>query len=181
MKSEKIFVKSKSRWEKSMLSKKFLALVVIVGVFSSVAFSPFFVSSAHANTINGQINFQGKLVNPDGTNVADSTYTVVFSLYNLSSGGTAIWTESDSVTTSGGVFQVALGAVTSLASVDFTNSNLYLGIKVGTDAEMTPRIRFSAVPYAFNAAALDGVVATESATGFNLQGGSSSLSTLAVT
>ncbi len=41
---------------------------------------------------------------------------------------------------------------------------------------MTPRIRFSAVPYAFNAAQLDGVVATQSANGFNLQGGTSTSS-----
>jgi hypothetical protein len=165
-----------------ILSKKFLRLFVFVVVLFSVFSAPFFVSSVDAAGINNQINFQGKLVNSNGTNVADSTYSVVFSLYNVSSSGTAIWTETDSVTTSNGAFQIALGANTAFpGNVDFNNPNLYLGIKVGTDAEMTPRIRFSAVPYAFNAAALDGVVATQSATGFNLQGGTSSQSTLAVT
>jgi len=141
------------------------------------------VASADAATgINKQINFQGKLVDNSGLTVADSTYTVVFSLYNVSSGGSAIWTETDSVTTKNGIFQVALGANTSLpGNVDFNSDTLYLGIKVGADLEMTPRIRFTAVPYAFNAAALDGVVATQSATGFSLQGGTSTQSTLAVT
>src|SRR5580698_249297 len=141
------------------LNKKFLKLFIIDVVLFSVFSAVFFVPSAHAATgINNQINFQGKLVNSNGTNVADSSYSVVFSLYNVSSGGTEIWTETDSVTTSSGIFQVALGANTAFpGNVDFNNPNLYLGIKVGTDSEMTPRIRFSAVPYAFNAATLDDV------------------------
>ncbi len=65
--------------------------------------------SAYAATgINRQINFQGKLVDNNGLNVADSTYSVVFSLYTVSANGSAIWTETDSVTTSNGIFQVAL-------------------------------------------------------------------------
>src|ERR1700741_723357 len=57
------------------------------------------------------MSFQGKGVNSDGTNVADGTYSFVFKLYTASSGGSAIWTETDgSVTVSAGVFQVNLGA-----------------------------------------------------------------------
>jgi len=155
----------------------FIAIFFLI-IFSAFHFL-FFITSADAAGINNQINFQGKLVNSNGTNVTDGNYTIVFSLYNVSSGGTAIWTETDTVTTSSGIFQVALGSNSAFpGSVDFNNSSLYLGIKVGTDTEMTPRIRFSAVPYAFNASALDDVVATESATGFSMQGGTSSLSTV---
>src|ERR1700722_10812287 len=168
----------KIKMKNCFLSKKFLKLFAIVVVLFTVLNFPFFVSSADAS-INNQINFQGKLVNSNGTNVADSSYSVVFSLYNVSSGGSAIWTETDSVTTTNGIFQVALGAVTSLpGNVDFNNNSIYLGIKVGTDSEMTPRVRFSAVPYAFNAAGLDDVVATQSATGFTMQGGTSTSSGL---
>ena len=43
----------------------------------------FFVSVTYAAVgINKQINFQGKLTNADGTNVADNTYSVVFTLYD---------------------------------------------------------------------------------------------------
>ncbi len=62
--------------------------------------------------------------------------------------------------------------------VSLNSDSLYLGIKVGADAEMTPRIRFTAVPYAFNSQSLDGVVATQSASGFTLTGGTSNLKTL---
>ena len=145
---------------------KYFSVVFFVILFFVFSFS-FYVLSANAATgINREINFQGKLVDNNGLNVADSTYTVVFSLYSVSSGGTNVWTETDSVTTKAGIFQVALGANTPLPdNVYFNSDSLYLGIKVGADTEMTPRIRFTAVPYAINSASLDGVVATQSATG----------------
>ena len=93
-----------------------------------------------------------------------------------------MWTETQSVTTSNGIFQVSLGSVNqTLGAVNFNSDSMYLGIKVGADAEMTPRIRFSGVPYAFNADKLNGVTATQSATGFSLAGGTSSVSTIAFT
>ena len=45
--------------------------------------------------INHQINFQGKVTNPNGTNVTNGSYTFVFKLYTMSSGGVATWTETD--------------------------------------------------------------------------------------
>lgn len=109
--------------------------------------------------INPQINFQGKLTNTDGTNITDGTYSIVFGLYSVSAGGTAIWSETQSsISVVAGNFQVALGSITSLpGSVDFNSSSIYLGIKVGSDAEMTPRIQFTAAPYAFNADKLGGL------------------------
>src|SRR5579872_1762393 len=176
--------KSKIKSQKYNAKVKNILIGIIVGFFVVSSFSFLFVvSKADAATgVNRQINFQGKLVDNNGLNVADNTYTVVFSLYSVSSGGSNVWTETDSVTTKAGIFQVALGANTPLPdNVYFNSDSLYLGIKVGTDAEMTPRIRFTAVPYALNAASLNGVTATQSATGFNLQGGTSSSSTVSFT
>ncbi len=112
--------------------------------------------------INQQINFQGKLTNPDGTNVSNGTYSVVFSIYTVASGGSAVWTETQgSVSVTDGIFQVALGSVTALpGSVDFNSNSLHLGIKVGSDAEMTPRIQLTAAPYAFNASNLNGLASS---------------------
>jgi hypothetical protein len=44
---------------------------------------------------------------------------------------------------------VALGTHSTFSSFNFNDDSLYLAIKVGADAEMTPRIRFTSVPYAF--------------------------------
>ncbi len=112
--------------------------------------------------INQQINFQGKVVNKTtGTNVADGPYNFVFSMYTVSSGGVAIWTESKSVTVTNGIFQTNLGDGTALpGSVDFNTDTIYLGINYNSDGEMLPRIRFTAVPYAFNAAKVAGLTVT---------------------
>ncbi len=133
-----------------------LLAFVLLGIVWVAAPKP--VSAA----INTQINFQGKLTNPDGTNVTNGTYSILFSIYTVSSGGSAVWSETQgSVTVTDGIFQVALGSVSALpGSVDFDGSSLYLGVKVGADAEMTPRIRLAAAPYAFNSSELGGIGST---------------------
>src|SRR5882672_4454408 len=94
-------------------------------------------------TINSQISFQGKLTNPDGTNLSNGSYSLVFALYTVSSGGSSVWSETKSISITDGLFQTNLGDTTALpGSVNFNSSSLYLGIKVGSDAEMTPRVAF---------------------------------------
>jgi hypothetical protein len=115
--------------------------------------------------INPQIGFQGKLTNTDGTNVTDGNYSIRFRIYTDPTADTGTcantckWEETQaSVAVAGGIFNVNLGSVTTLpGSVDFNASALYLGIKVGSDAEMTPRVRLTAAPFAFNSDLLDGL------------------------
>jgi fibronectin-binding autotransporter adhesin len=144
------------------MRQKHRGLLVFLVLVAS--FSCFFAMHAHTASadINPEINFQGKLTNPDGTNVTDGTYSIVFSIYSVSTGGTAIWTETQSsVSVASGIFQVNLGSVTTLpGSINFNTPGLYLGIKVGSDAEMSPRIQFTAAPYAFNSQSLGGVLAS---------------------
>lgn len=141
-----------------MLKKRiaFLLAMVVVLVVSTAS-----VVLA-ASGINQQINFQGKVVNKTtGTNVTDGSYNFVFRMYTVSSGGVAIWTESKSLTVTNGIFQTNLGDVTSLpGSVDFNTDTIYLGVEYNSDGEMSPRIRFTAVPYAFNAAKVAGLTVT---------------------
>jgi hypothetical protein len=117
--------------------------------------------------INKQINFQGKVTNPNGTNVADGSYTFVLALYSVSSGGSAVWTDTETLVVDDGIFQYNLGSDTVNAplpgSVDFNSDNIYLGITFNSDpaGEMTPRIRLTASPYAFNADEIDGLDSTE--------------------
>jgi hypothetical protein len=120
-----------------------------------------------ATGINRTINFQGKLVNnPLGTNVTNSSYSIVFTLYNNPNvgQGTALWTETQNVTTVDGIFRVALGSVTAFpANFNFNWDGLYLGIKVGADTEMTPRVQMAAVPFAFNAQQVAGLTVQDAA------------------
>ena len=119
-----------------------------------------------ATGTNKQISFQGKVVNTDGTNVANDNYDFEFKLYSVSTGGTAIWTETrittNQVTVTDGVFQVNLGSVTALpGDVDFNTDNIYLGINFNSNGEMEPRVRFTAVPQAFNALKVAGLTVTD--------------------
>jgi hypothetical protein len=138
--------------------------------------------------INKQISFQGKLTNTDGTNVTDGNFSIRFRIYNdpsadaanTCSANSCKWEETQAtVAVGGGLFQVNLGSVASLpASVDFNASALYLGVKVGSDAEMIPRIQLTAAPYAFNSDLLDGLDSTAFA---QLTGGNLNLGTGTVT
>ena len=120
--------------------------------------SLFFTPVNAATGINKQINFQGKVVNSNGTNVTDGNYSFIFSLYSVSSAGSAIWTETKTLTVTDGIFRTDLGDTTALpGSVDFNTDNIYLGINFNSDGEMTPRVRLDAVPQALNADAVDGI------------------------
>ncbi|MFZ1721600.1 MAG: hypothetical protein WAU07_03790 [Microgenomates group bacterium] len=119
-----------------------------------------------AEGINEQIHFQGKVVNLDGTNVADGDYAFEFKIYTVSTAGTAVWTETrsggDVVEVTDGIFSVNLGSVTALpGSVDFNSDSLYLSVNFDGDGEMSPRIRLTAVPYAHNAAKVSGLTVTD--------------------
>ena len=120
------------------------------------------------------MSFQGKVVNANGTNVTDGTYAFVFKLYTVSSGGSAIWTETQAgVTVTAGVFQVNLGsscpffvanACNSSTPIDFNaNPNLHLGITFNSDpaGEMSPRVQLQSVPFAFNSDRVGGRTVSE--------------------
>ena len=93
------------------------------------------------------LSIQGTLKNGDGTSVADGNYNMTFRLYTASSGGTAVWMESQSnVRVRAGVYSAQLGNVTPI-NITFTE-NLFLGTTVGNGAEIVPRTRLTSSPYA---------------------------------
>ena len=139
------------------LSLAFVFVFLVIGIFGMSS------SLAEAATgINRQINFQGKVVAKTvGTNVANGSYSFTFSIYTVASGGSAVWTETKSITVTDGIFQTNLGDTTSLpGSVDFNTDNIYLGINFNSDGEMSPRVRFTATPYAMNAEKVGGLTVT---------------------
>lgn len=102
-------------------------------------------------TIPLLIGYQGRLADP-GTGEAkpDGNYNVEFSLYDVESGGTALWNESKIVSVGNGVFSTHLGDITPLSISLFNGQALWLGIKVESDAEATPRQVLAVVPYAIS-------------------------------
>jgi hypothetical protein len=95
------------------------------------------------------MSYQGVLTDGTGTVVADGSYSLAFKVHDVSTGGSALWTETQSVSTQKGVFSVILGSVTPIG-LRF-DKPYWLGIAVGSGAELTPRSALSSTPYSFRA------------------------------
>lgn len=91
------------------------------------------------------VSYQGTLEGSSG-NPITGTYSVSFSLYDVSSGGTPLATDSHTVTFDNGLFTTSL----SFDQSYYDGRDLWLGIKIGSDAEMAPRQEFRPVPYALS-------------------------------
>jgi hypothetical protein len=120
----------------------------------------------------GLVNYQGVLRDALGKPVADGNYDMTFFFYDGPTGGTLLLTDSHTgsgaVPVSGGLFTVALGSGTlttgsesTLPAVFANHAAVYLAVKVGSDAEMTPRIQVVSAPFAENCDTLDGKHATD--------------------
>lgn len=97
------------------------------------------------------IAYQGRLADSNGSPIS-STLDMTFRLYSVATGGAALWIEERTEEVSDGLFNVMLGSVTPVPqSVITGNSNLFLGITIGTDGEMAPRVQLGSVPFAVQA------------------------------
>lgn len=139
---------------------KYKILIWIGVIFGVLSFVRPQLQSALAAITNSSrvIPYQGRLTDSGGNNVADSTYAMTFKIYTVSSGGSSSFTEvHSSVTVSSGLFSVLLGSLSaSGVNLDFANPPYYLGITIGNNSEMSPRIQLGFVPLAHNAQYLDG-------------------------
>lgn len=140
------------------MSRHFILILIVVSLCG--------VRAAEAQ-MPATISYQGFLT-VDGVAVDDPAATLTFRLFNAADGGTAVWYEMHSdVLVEGGVFQVELGAVSSLESVSF-DIPLWLSVSLGgLEAPlMNPRIALTAAPYALSARTIsdDAIVAGENVT-----------------
>jgi hypothetical protein len=119
-------------------------------------------------TSTSTISYQGRLADSVG-NPLTGYYNLEFRIYDMPTGGTPLWEEfwtgGNSVQVSDGLFNVMLGSIdNTLASAIAGYDELYLGITVGTDSEMAPRVQLGSVPFAMYAAQAnvpDGSITTE--------------------
>jgi len=140
-----------------------LALAVLLVITQQVWAGPITarLTSTTTATSKTTINYQGYLTdsNGDPVNTENGPLEMVFRLYNVESGGTHLWTETQSVEVKDGLFSVSLGSVTSIpTAVVANNDNLWLGIAVGGDEEMSPREKIASSPYAILANIPDGSI-----------------------
>ena len=117
-------------------------------IFMWVLLILFFISfTAHA-AVPQKVSYQGYLTDSGG-NPVNGPVSIVFYIYNVNAGGAALWSETQSVAVNNGIYSVILGSVTPI-NLQF-NEQYYLGVKVGADAEMTPRQALTSTPYSIRA------------------------------
>jgi len=121
--------------------------------------------AAPAVASTGTIAYQGRLADAAGAPLT-GTYSMIFHLYDAASGGAPLWSEqwtgSNGVKVSDGLFNIMLGSLTALPqSIIAGHDQLFLGITVGEDDEMAPRVQLGSVPFAVQALTVpDGSVST---------------------
>lgn len=93
----------------------------------------------------GAIPIQGRLTDANSRPLS-STYSIMFRLYEVGTGGTAVCSDTRSVNVVNGLFSDYMDGCYD----DITGQKLWLGVKVGSDAEMTPRQVIYPVPYALS-------------------------------
>ena len=92
------------------------------------------------------IPIQGRLTDASGKPL-DGTYNITFRLYDRQTGGKPLCSDTDSVEVTNGLFTAYMDWCTAN---DINGRQLWLGIEVEGDGEMTPRQPIYPVPYAWS-------------------------------
>jgi microcystin-dependent protein len=116
--------------------KNFILIIITILVLTTTTFAD----------IPKTLNYQGRLMNAAGQPVIDGQYSVTFRLYTAASGGTMVWEEAQSVGSTNGYFNAMFA------------QPLWIGMQVGTAAEMTPRQQMGTSAYAMTV--VDGGIST---------------------
>jgi hypothetical protein len=99
------------------------------------------------------VSFQGVVADSTGTPLPDGAYAISFRLYSAASGGTALWEEQKTMQLRRGL--VARRWVTRWRSIPLNSQPYWLGIQIGADPEMQPRVRLTSSGYSIRAAKSD--------------------------
>jgi hypothetical protein len=116
------------------------------------------------------VAYQGLLLKADGT-PETGTVSIKFSVFDVATNGTELWTETQTIALTQGYYATVLGEVTAFPLSLLDGSERFLEIAVG-GTPMTPRMRVVSVPYA--------VRATNALSAINLSGGTVNASSISV-
>jgi len=122
-------------------------------VFASVVFA----AAAQAQVPN-LLGFQGRLLRADGT-AATGTAGVTFAVFDAPSGGSQLWSETQTLGLSDGYYSTFLGLVAPPADGVFDGGTRWLEIRVGAET-LQPRVRIGSVPVAVVAQSVRGGTAS---------------------
>ena len=135
-----------------MQNKLLLAFMLILVFFSGAIAAPEI------------INYQGRLLQNGVPLTTDTPIPITFSIFPEESdtGSSPVWQETQDVYVQNGTFSVKLGAINPLVQTLFDDTAGEYWLEITIDGEtLSPRQRLTSVPFAINAASLDGHTASE--------------------
>lgn len=115
------------------------------------------LASSVRGEVPGLINYQGKLTDELGVPV-NREAEMTFAIYTEAAGGGPVWSESQDVQVTDGIFNVLLGSINPLMPDHFAaGPETYLGVKISEDAELTPRQKIASTAYSLRSEISDGL------------------------
>jgi len=100
------------------------------------------------------LGYQGRLLRADGT-AATGTASVTFGVWDAQTGGTSLWTETQTLGLSDGYYSTFLGLVAPPPATLFDGNACWVEVVVGSET-LSPRMQVGAVPYAATAQSVVG-------------------------
>lgn len=135
--------------------KKMIVLFSLAALFMVTALA----GGVRAAGVPQNLTYQGYLTDDQGNPI--DTYQsgpiqMVFTIYDAVVGGNIKWTQTQDVDVNNGIYSVVLGGGSSPNPVNLPfDQQYYLGIAVGTDAEMIPRQLLTSIGSAIHADTAD--------------------------
>ncbi len=127
----------------------------------AVAISVISITIGRAD-VPGILKYQGTLTDTLGEPILDDTYFIRFIIWNDSLStdpANELWNSNiQTYLVLGGLLEANLGESPTPAigsDIFSTNGSLFLGITVGTESELSPRIKLTSAPFAFKSALSD--------------------------
>ncbi len=162
--ADKLVVRKSAITGKGRFIALSLFFVVFVSVFTSIVINTIYTQGAEAAP-SSTVNFQARILKSTGALVADGNYSIQFKVYDTVGGPTSQWNETQVVAVKNGYVSVQLGAVNAFGSSVEWSQEQWLTMNINGDGEMAPRMKVTAVPFAFSAAKAQNLFSIDTAAG----------------
>ncbi len=93
------------------------------------------------------LSYQAVLSDVNGIPKPDGTYDITFRFYDVASGGVPLWTETQTLQITNGLFNAVLGTVTPFGENLTFSQQYWLSLEVAPEAELVTRLPLTAAGY----------------------------------
>ena len=136
-------------------------------------FCLFFLFSFSQLRSQVNLSIQGSIQNSSGAAIPDGQYELIFNIYDVPTGGEAIWTEiQPKVEIIGGLYSSILGLITPLSesksAFNFTKT-YYLGVTMKGKTEVKPRAALTPAAYSLSVSGKSNVLPSQGSVGIGIK------------